>query len=53
MPKKSKPKKAPKNDQSQPNYKSAPIPIEPKSLEVKIREKDIFELMRGKKAKKW
>lgn len=36
-------KKAPKNDTSKPNYKSAPIAIEPESLEVKIREKDIFE----------
>jgi len=53
MPKKSKPKKAPKNDESQPNYKSAPIAIKPESLEVKIREKDIFEQMRGKKGKKW
>lgn len=53
MPKRqiAKPKKAPKNDESQPNYKSAPIAIEPKSLEV-IREKDIFEQMRGKKTKK-
>ena len=45
-------KKAPKNDTSKPNYKSAPIAIEPESLEVKIREKDIFEQMGGKKRKK-
>jgi len=44
-------KKAPKNDTSKPNYKSAPIAIEPESLEVKIREKDIFEQMGGKKRK--
>jgi hypothetical protein len=54
MPKKStsKAKKALKNDESQPNYKSAPIAIKPESLEVKIREKDIFEQMRGTKGKK-
>ncbi len=45
-------KKAPKNDTSKPNYKSAPIAIEPESLEVKIREKDIFEQMGGKRTKK-
>jgi len=49
---KAKPKKALKNDESQPNYKSAPIAIKPESLEVKIRDKDIFEQMRAKKRKK-
>jgi len=52
MPKKSRPRKAPKNDESKPNYVSMPEPIKPGSLDVKIKEKDIFEQMGGKKVKK-
>ena len=52
MPKRSKPKKALKNDESKPNYVSMPEPIKPGSLDVKIKEKDIFEQMNAKKVKK-
>ena len=52
MPKKTKTKKAPKNDESKPNYTAMPNPIPPGSLDVKIKEKDIFEQMGGKKVKK-
>ena len=52
MPKKTKTKKAPKNDESKPNYSAMPNPIPPGSLDVKIKEKDIFEQMGGKKVKK-
>ena len=46
MPKRARAKKAPKNDISMPE------PIKPGSLDVKIKEKDIFELMNGKRSKK-
>jgi len=52
MPKKTKPKKALKNDESKPNYVSMPQPIKPGSLDVKIKDKDIFEQMGGKVKKK-
>jgi len=52
MPKRINPKKAPKNDASKPNYVAMPEPIKPGSLDVKIKEKDIFEQMNGKKVKK-
>jgi hypothetical protein len=52
MPKKTKPKKALKNDESKPNYVAMPQPIKPGSLDVKIKEKDIFEQMGGKVKKK-
>ena len=47
MPKKTKAKKALKNDESKPNYVAMPEPIKPGSLDVKIKEKDIFEQMGG------
>jgi len=53
MPKKrGKPKQAVKNDESKPSYNAMPQPITPGSLDVKIKEKDIFEQMGGKKIKK-
>ncbi len=51
MPKKTKPKKALKNDESKPNYVAMPQPIKPGSLDVKIKEKDIFEQMQGSRGK--
>jgi hypothetical protein len=50
--KRGRPKQAVKNDESKPNYTAMPPPITPGSLDVKIREKDIFEQMGGKKVKK-
>jgi hypothetical protein len=50
--KKTIPKKALKNDESKPNYVAMPEPIKPGSLDVKIKDKDIFEQMGGKKVKK-
>ncbi len=47
-----RPRKAVKNDESKPNYIAMPEPIKPGSLDVKIRDKDIFEQMGGKKVKK-
>lgn len=52
MPKKTKPKKALKNDASKPSYTAMPEPIKPGSLDVKIKDKDIFEQMGGKKVKR-
>ncbi len=43
MPKKTKPKKALKNDESKPNYIAMPQPIKPGSLDVKIKDKDVAE----------
>jgi hypothetical protein len=45
-----RPRKAVKNDESKPNYLSMPEPIKPGSLDVKIRDKDIFEQMGGKRS---
>ena len=47
-----RPRKAVKNDESKPNYLSMPEQIKPGSLDVKIRDKDIFEQMGGKKKRR-
>ena len=50
--KRGKPRQAVKNDESKPSYTCMPEPIKPGSLDIKMKDKDIFEQMNGKKVKK-